>query len=99
VHTAPDNELKKEPVRPPEPVIQAILTERGLDLQKDFGITPVGYKASEYASAPCEKIKNLEAQTNSQEEKIAELTAMLQRPLELVEEGRKKKPNDGKAAI
>jgi hypothetical protein len=100
VQTAHDNELKKEPVRPPEPVIQAILTERGLDLQKDFGITPVGYKVSEYASARDEKMKTLEAKTNAQEEKIAELTSMLQRTLELVEEGRKKgKSNDGKAAV
>jgi hypothetical protein len=44
-------------------------------------------------------MKNLEAKTNAQEEKIAELTAMLQRTLELVEEGRKKKSNDGKAAV
>lgn len=43
--------LQNRPIRPPSPSIQAILDARGQDLQRDYGITPVGYKVGEGIAA------------------------------------------------
>jgi len=92
VASAHDDELNKQPVRPPADVIQGILDDRGLDLQKDFGITPVGYRISEYAAARDEKLKQLEVEKNDQAKEIAELRRMLEKSIKLMERRNKEEP-------
>ena len=94
VQSAHEDELNKIPVRPPVPVIQEILDARNLDLQKDFGITPVGYKVSEYAAARDEKMKTLEDDNAAQRKELAEMRKLLERTLQVIEQAPKspKKP-------
>jgi len=89
VQSAHEDELQKLPVRPPGDVIQRILDERGLDLQKDFGITPVGYRVSEYAAARDEKMKNLEDENVANRKELAEMRKLLERTLQVMEQGGK----------
>src|SRR5262245_59333135 len=82
VFGAKDDEMKKEPVKPPPDVIKQILVERGLDLIKDFGVRPVGYASRDTVS---EREKDLNQQLLEQQAKheaeVAELRGMMARIL------------------
>ena len=82
VKSAHEDELNKQPVRPPAESIQKILDDRGLDLQKDFGVTPVGYKVSEYAQARDEKMKTMEAENTSLRKEVSDIKKMMERAME-----------------
>jgi len=79
VFTAKDDELKKEPVKPPPPVIQAILDERGLDLEKHFGIRPVGHVVSESMEAREKEVMELKRRNDQYEKELADMRAILER--------------------
>ena len=64
------NQLAVRPVAPPSESIQAILNGRGLDLKRDFGLEPVGYRVSEAAAAR-------DALIETQGREIKELKEML----------------------
>ena len=91
IRSAHEGELNKQPVPPPVETIQRILDERGLDLQKDFGVTPVGYKVSEYAMQRDQTMKQLAEENAAQKKEMAEMRTMLQRTLEALEGTTKKK--------
>ncbi len=75
VRAAKEDELGKLPVRPPSAALQALLDSRGLDLKRDFGITPVGYRVGE-ATAQRDK------ETDDLKKEVGELKAMLTMLLE-----------------
>lgn len=68
---AKEDELAKLPVRPPSPALQALLDKRGLDLKRDFGITPVGYKVGEGAAARDAEMESLRQQLTELRELVA----------------------------
>src|SRR5262252_7610176 len=70
---------KTEPVKPPPPVIQAILDERGLDLEKHFGIRPVGHVISESMEAREKEVMELKRRNDQYEKELADMRAILER--------------------
>lgn len=77
VSGAHEDELAKKPVSPPSLPIQRILDKRHLDLQKDFGVTPVGYKVSEYAAKRETEMDLLRRENAEQKKDIADMKEMM----------------------
>ena len=80
---AKEDELAKTPVKPPSATITAILDARGLDLERDYNIKPVGYRISEGAQARDSQVSKLEAE-------VSELKQMLSVLIEDKKEARKR---------
>src|SRR5262245_30547236 len=91
IRSAHESELSKQPVPPPVDTVQKILDERGLDLQKDFGVTPVGYKVSEYALARDQKMRELEEKDAARDKEMNEMRTLLARTVEALETVNKRK--------
>ncbi len=51
VKSAKDEQLGNRAIRPPAAPIEQILSSRGMDLKRDYGLEPVGYRVSEKAAA------------------------------------------------
>ncbi len=49
--SAKDEQLGNRAIRPPAAPIEQILSSRGMDLKRDYGLEPVGYRVSEKAAA------------------------------------------------
>lgn len=85
VKRAKEQALQNMPIRPPAPALQKILDARGLDLQRDYGITPVGYKVSEAAAARDREVADLKRD-------LAEMKELLNMALEDKKAKRPKEP-------
>lgn len=72
---AKEDELAKIPVKPPSASIAAILDARGLDLKRDYGLSPVGYRVSEGAAARDAEMEALRNENREIKEMLSELLA------------------------
>lgn len=89
VANAKMEQLQGRPIRPPSDTLQRILDTHDLDLLKDFGIQPVGYKVSEGAAMRDRKLADLEATNANQAKELAEMKEMLAMLLEDKEKEKK----------
>ncbi len=73
--------LQAMPIKPPAPALEKILVARGLDLDRHYGIKPIGYRVAE-------GIKAQDAKIASQEKEIADLRQMLERLVAMQEKAK-----------
>lgn len=91
VDGAKQDQLANLPIKPPSAPIQAILDERGLDLKRDYGITPVGYKVSEAVAARDAELAATKQENASLRADIDELRGMVNT---LVRQGQHQVPEE-----
>lgn len=92
VSGAKADELANVPVKPPSAPIQAVLDARGLDLKRDFGITPVGYKISEAVQARDKETHALKADNEDLRNRLDVLTAQMETFLRMQSGGKATEP-------
>lgn len=88
---AKEDELAKLPVKPPSASIAAILDARGLDLKRDYGLQPVGYRVGDAAAARDTEMANLRAENETQRKEISEIKEMLTMLMEDRKDEKRKK--------
>lgn len=77
IRGAKEDELAKLPVKPPSASIAKIIDSRGLDLKRDYGLQPVGYRVSEAAAARDAEMEALRSSNSTMSREMGELKEML----------------------
>lgn len=90
VKHAKDEQLANRAMRPPSPSIERILNSRSMDLKRDFGLEPVGYKVSEKAAQRDREVEALKEQNALLTKELGELKDMFAMFMEDKKESRKK---------